>query len=186
MIIVKWKQEKVDFSKIDFDKRRLMMPLMYVFAVDGVEIGWMIKSVYRSFIQFENQPLLHLEHDGVFLDSKVVLRDIAIQKKIASVQIIKNQKWNQTILNSFHFSMIFNDEEGVWRLIDFPYPSIFKKTSYTTEVEISTSTLKMWMSWNKGYDTKGTTSFENEIDYNWLFLAMFPMEMSMRLLKAID
>ncbi len=156
MVIVKWEQKKVDFSKIDFDKRRLMMPVMYVLTVDGVEIGWMIKSVYRSFIQFENQPLLHLEHDGVFLnsklilrDSKLILRDIAIQKKIASVQIMKNEKWYQTIFDSLQFSVLFNDEKGLWRLLNTGYPNIFKKSSLTAEAEISISSLKMRMNWDR-------------------------------------
>ena len=168
MVIVKWEKKEVDYSKIDFDKRRLGRAGMYVFMVDGVEIGWMIKAEYRAFVQFNNRPLLHLEHDGHFLNSSVVLRDIAIQKQIAFVRRANNKKWFPTMKEIMQFSLCFNDEKGAWKL---------EQDKFVFIAHVTTSVFSFKMIWDTYLSKSGFFEFEKGVTMDWLFLSIYPLEM---------
>ncbi len=179
MKIVKWEKKKVDYSKIDFDKRRLVMPVKhYVFSVDDIEIGWMIKSHYRAFIQFENQPLLHLEHDGgVLLHSRISLKDIAIQKKIANISVVKDENKLISIEESLKFSMSFKEEKGIWSIIKSSKGQFSKGLDKLFIADVVTSNLSFRVKWEDAFDIKtGIFEFQNEVETDWLFLAMYPLE----------
>ena len=187
MVIVKWEQKKDDFSKIDFDKRRLVMPVThYVFSVDDIEIGWMIKSHYRAFIQFENQPLLHLEHDGgALLHSRISLKDLAIQKKIADISVVKNETKLISIHESLKFSIIFKQEKGVWCMVKSSKGQFYKGEDKLFMADITISNLSFRAKWEDAFDIKtGVFEFQNEVDTDWLFLAMYPLEMCIMLLQT--